>query len=336
MASTEAGEAGKVNTTTSEDVPSPSAKVVLITGGNSGIGFKAAELFLKAGNYDVILACRSEERGTDAVTRLKSLVPETEATFMKLDLASLKSIHEFADAFHATGKPLNILVNNAGLTQGFRDTERKFTEDGYELTFGVNHLGHYLLTNLLISDLKKIADSEGEARVVVVSSELHDPDDIPSMKEKTVAPFEFDNLQFEKPGTYTGLRAYSRSKLANVLFTYELARRLEGSNVTATAMTPGFIPETGLSRNSGAFMNFMLNYILKPVFRWRNISRTLDHGAGMVFDLATKEEYKGVTGKYFKDNKEKESSKLSYDQEIAKKLWEVSADMVKYEEAKAL
>ncbi|PIK59178.1 putative short-chain dehydrogenase TIC 32, chloroplastic [Apostichopus japonicus] len=294
-------------------------------------------MLAQAGGYDLILACRNEAKGNEAVEKLKSKVPDVSASFMKLDLASLKSIHEFVDAFHATGKPLHVLINNAGLACDFKDTTVNHTEDGFELTFGTNHLGHFLLTNLLIEDLKQTASKDGEARVVIVSSELHDPKTVNHrMRNDIEFPFEFDNLQFEKAETYNGLRAYGNSKLANVFFMHELARRVEGSGVTATALNPGFIPDTELLRGASGWSKFMLRNVLYHVLRLFNVTRTLDHGSGMIFDLATKPEYKGVTGKYFNDYQETEPSEESRDTEKAKKLWDVSADLVKYQAAKDL
>lgn len=311
-------------------------KTIIITGANSGVGYRAAEMLAEAGGYDLVLACRSDIKGNEAVNKLKSRVPDVSASFMKLDLASLKSIHEFSDAFHATGKPLHVLINNAGIAMPFRGKTLQHTEDGFEITFGTNHLGHFLLTNLLLDTLKQTASKDGEARVVVVSSELHDPDASGHMKDDVAFPLDFDNLQFEKEDTYNGLRAYSKSKLANIFFMYELAERVKDSGVTVTALSPGFIPETDLMRDSTAVQKFILRTVMYPIFRLFNITRTLDHGSGIIFDLATKEEYKGVTGKYFYDYKEMETSVVSRDKEKAKKLWDISADLVKYEAAKSL
>ncbi|XP_072017697.1 retinol dehydrogenase 12-like [Amphiura filiformis] len=223
-------------------------KVCIITGSNTGIGYNAAVKLLQNLNFEVILACRTPEKGEAAVESMRQELPNAKVSFMQLDLASLKSVRKFADDFHATGKPLHVLCDNGGFGNSNDDQAAK-TEDGFELHMGTNHLGHFLLTMLLLGDLKKSATETGEARIVVTTSSLHDP-----KTGRGPAPtIDFDNLMLEKEGTYKGLFAYSTSKLANVLFTKELARRLEGTCVTVNCLCPGFIPLTGSMRHASAF-----------------------------------------------------------------------------------
>ncbi|XP_022094698.1 retinol dehydrogenase 14-like isoform X2 [Acanthaster planci] len=309
-------------------------KMCIITGANRGVGLKATEKYAAAG-YEVIMACRDQTKAEDAISGIKRTNPDAKLTFMKLDLASLKSVRQFVDEFHAAAKPLHVLCNNAGMTTGFRNGKGPFkTEDGFEVTFGINHLGHFLLTLLLLDDLKKTASEAGEARIVVTASSLHDPDSIKGMRAPG-AHLDFDNLQLLE-GPYNGELAYKNSKLANVLFTKELARRLGESGVTVNALCPGFIPSTGLIRNESSMKRFMLTKVLYPMFKWKGITRTEIQGGESVYHAGTDPNLKGKTGGYYRDCKETESSVESNDTAVAKKLWDVSAQMVNLEEEKNL
>jgi light-dependent protochlorophyllide reductase len=186
-------------------------KVVVVTGANTGIGYEVTRSLCEGG-YDVVMACRSEEKTNRAIEKLKLKQPEASVTYMNLDLASLESVRKFVDDFHASGKKLNILINNAGLAQNFKDTKRQYTKDNFELTMGTNHLGHFLLTNLLLDDLKKVASSEdGEARIVVLSSSLHDPE-VHKKRFGPVQPFDLENIFLFNEGTYNGFQAYKKFK----------------------------------------------------------------------------------------------------------------------------
>lgn len=320
-------------TYSSTGAPSEQQRVAIITGANSGIGLVATEKLAKDG-YEVIMACRSEEKASEAVKQVQRKVPGARVSFMKLDLSSLQSVREFADAFHATGKPLHALCNNAGLTTGFSIKQRFETEDGFEMAFGVNHLGHFLLTNLLLDVVKKTAKECGEARIIHTSSMLHDPESAGGNRGDP-AHLDFDNLMMEKPGTYDGSMAYKNSKLANCAFSVELAKRLEGSNVTSNTLCPGFIPSTGFGRNETMGMKIRLAIFI-PILKLVGVTRTVEHGGGVIHDVATNSSWKGVSGKHCSDFNQIDSSKESRDPEVCKKLWDISADLVKYEQAKAL
>ncbi|XP_064613867.1 retinol dehydrogenase 13-like [Liolophura sinensis] len=298
-------------------------KVVIVTGANSGLGFAVSQL-LCAEQYDVILACRSEKNGNDAVAKIIKEFPEAKATFMQLDLADMSSIRGFVEKFLASGKPLDILINNAGLSKDFADTERHVTKDNFEMTMGTNHLGHFLLTNLLLPALKDRAKETQDIRIVVVTSGLHDIK-MKGSGRKELRPMSLDNLMLDEEGTYNGGQAYKDSKLANILFTYELARQLEGTGLTVNCLCPGFIPDTNFIRNANGFAKFMLRTILKPIFWLKNTTRTVEQGATAIKDLATNESLKGVSGKYFRDMKEAVSSEESQDMELQKGLWAASA-----------
>nr|XP_006823498.1 PREDICTED: retinol dehydrogenase 14-like [Saccoglossus kowalevskii] len=282
--------------------------------------------------YDVILACRSKTRGEDAIRRLNTMIPDARCQFIKCDLASLESIQNFVDEFHATGKPLHVLCNNAGLTTQM--IGRLETDDGFEMTMGVNHLGHFLLTHLLLDDLKRTAKDCGEARVIVTTSKLHDPESMGGRKGPK-AHMDFQNLQLDKQGTFSGVLAYKNAKLANVLFTYELARRLHGTGVTCNCFHPGFIATTELFRHFGWPFKAMM-YLLSPLLRWFGAIRSLQHGGEMVSFLATDPSLKGVSGKYFENFREESSSTESYDENVATKLWKISEELVKLEDKRKI
>ncbi|XP_070557517.1 WW domain-containing oxidoreductase-like [Ptychodera flava] len=305
-------------------VQEASGKVCIITGSNTGIGFQAAKKMASMG-YDVIIACRSEERGKAAEKKIKENIESAKVEFMQLDLASTASIYKFVDNFHATGKPLHVLCNNAGVVPGTGTECRQETEDGFEMAFGVNHLGHFLLTNLLLNDLKKAAEETGEARIVVTTSSMHDADYY--LAAASAANLDFENLMLSKEGTFGGSLAYNNSKLANVLFTYELARRLEGSGVTCNCFHPGFIPDTEIFRNVGWIYKVLIVY-LRPLYNLLGIATSSESaGDSMVF-LSTDESMKGTTSKYFNGIKEATSSKVSYDMETAAKLWKISEELL--------
>jgi NAD(P)-dependent dehydrogenase (short-subunit alcohol dehydrogenase family) len=206
---------------TTRAIPDLTGKVIIVTGGNSGIGYEAAlELARKGGR--TILACRSVAKAQAALSQIKLHVPNAAAEIMQLDLASLASIRAFAAAFNARYDRLDLLINNAGIMM----VPYGKTDDGFERQFGTNHLGHFALTGLL---LDRILATPG-ARVVTISSGAH-----------RVGSMDFDNLMDEGGKGYTPMQAYGRSKLANLLFTYELQRRFAaiGADARATAAHPG-------------------------------------------------------------------------------------------------
>ncbi|ESO99701.1 hypothetical protein LOTGIDRAFT_141698 [Lottia gigantea] len=294
-------------------------RVIIVTGANCGLGFMTAKLLCEGGN-DVILACRNEEKGKAAVETILKENPNALATFLKLDLSDLSSVRTFVEEFRKLDKKLNVLISNAGIYPG-KSLLRSFTKDNFELTMGTNHLGHFLLTNLLLEDLKASAKDTGDSRIVVVTSSLHDT----KVKHFNTQPLNIDDIFLSEYGSYNAAQAYKNSKLANVLFTYELARQVEGSGVTVNALCPGFIPSTELARNSAAPMKFFTRYILGGLLRFTKITRTLEQGAKAEVDLATNDELKGVNGKYYSNLQEKKSSEESLDEELQKKFFELSA-----------
>ncbi|KAM9355097.1 retinol dehydrogenase 14a [Pholidichthys leucotaenia] len=278
-------------------------KTVIITGANSGIG-KATAAGIVKHQGRVIMACRDRGRAEEAA---RDIVDSTGAErsqllVRQLDLASLDSVRRFCEDIIQEEPQLNVLINNAGVYQ----CPYSRTEDGFEMQFGVNHLGHFLLTRLLLDLLKRSAPS----RVVVVSSKLYKHGHI-----------NFDDLNSEH--SYDKAFAYSRSKLANLLFTCELAHRLEGSGVTANALTPGIV-RTNLGRH------VHIPALAKPFFNllsW-SLFKSPEEGARTSVYLASSPEVDGVQGQCFADCRRQVLLDKATDVEVAGKLWDISEVMV--------
>jgi NAD(P)-dependent dehydrogenase (short-subunit alcohol dehydrogenase family) len=273
-----------------------SGKTCIITGGNSGIGKAAATALARMGAL-VIIVSRDQAKGEAArmeIVRTSGAKNEA-VSLMVADLASLGSVRKLAADFLQTKRPLHVLVNNAGLILG----KRTVTVDGLETTFEVNYLSHFLLTSLLLGTLKTDAPS----RIINVSSDAH-----------TGGHIDFDDLQEEK-GYGVG-KSYSQSKLAQILFTHELAERLQGTGVTVNAVHPGVVATNWGTRSAGPFgigVRLAHPFMMSP-----------EKGADTVVYLASSPDVAGVTGKYFTKRKVVESSKESMDEQAAKRLWDVS------------
>jgi retinol dehydrogenase 12 len=283
------------------------SRVALITGGNSGIGFATARK-LAAKGFHVIMAARNQQTAAQAIARIQADQPDATLEAIPLDLASFASIRQCAAIFKAKGYPLHVLINNAGGSIGGK--QASFTADGFEMTFGTNHLGHFLLTNLLIDELKRSAP----ARVITVSSQRH----IPGYGGGKGAQFDWDNLKGEK--FYDPAVFYCNSKLANVWFTYELQRRLAGSRVTSNAVCPGFVPEAIGDRRSSWFDRVLYRHLLPRM----PFARSLDQASSSYLKAATDPRWENVGGKFITDGKERLSSDASYDEAQARQLWELS------------
>jgi len=261
-----------------------------VTGANSGIGFAVATGLAKMG-WRVALVSRDKGRGEAAVSDIKKATGNGSLELLLADLSSLQSVRDLATDFISSHHRLHLLVNNAGVLFG----KRTPTPDGLETTFEVNYLSHFLLTNLLLDLLKKSAPS----RIVNVSSDSHFP-----------GKMNFDDLQQER--RYGALRAYSQSKLAQILFTHELSRRLEGTGVTVNSVTPGTV-RSHWADEGGAFG--IVNRMGRPFMA------SPAKGARTPLYVATSPEVEGVTGRYFSKMKERQSSIESYDDAEAKRLW---------------
>lgn len=282
-------------------------RVAMITGGNSGIGFATASK-LAAQGFHVILASRNQQTSARAMARIHAGNPNASVESLPLDLASFAAVRQCAAAFQAQGYPLHVLINNAG--GSIAGKQASFTTDGFELTLGTNHLGHFLLTNLLLDNLKRSAP----ARVITVSSQLH----IPGYGGGPPPDFDYDNLKGEK--YYDARVFYRNSKLANMWFTYELQRRLTGAGVTSNAVCPGFVPAAIADRRTSLIERFMYKQILARM----PFARSLEQASASYLVAATDPHLEGAGGKFIVDGKERRSSDDSYDEQKARRLWELS------------
>jgi NAD(P)-dependent dehydrogenase (short-subunit alcohol dehydrogenase family) len=276
-------------------------KTVLITGANSGIGKETAVALARAG-ATVVFTSRDPQKGEQAAADIRQR-SGADVALMPLDLASFPSIRALAEGFLQRYDQLHALINNAGLIL----TERTETEQGFETTFGVNHLGHFLLTQLLLDRIKASAP----ARIINVASRAH---------RFARSGLDFDDLQLTK--SYGGMQAYGRSKLANIYFTRELARRLEGSGVTVNALHPGAVA-TGFARDGDVGPPFSWLIVLAKPFL-----RSPAKGAETSIHLASAPELDGVTGKYFADSKETQPTSVAQDDEAASRLWAASEELI--------
>jgi NAD(P)-dependent dehydrogenase (short-subunit alcohol dehydrogenase family) len=292
------------------DIPDQSGRVALVTGANSGLGYHTA-LELARHGARVIVASRSDVRGKEAVARIIAEVPNADLDLRALDLASLANVRSFADGIRASYPSLDLLINNAGVMA----IPRQLTADGFEMQFGTNHLGHFALTGLLLPALLRTAD----ARIVTVSSTAHKPGRI-----------DFDDLQHEQ--SYRKWKVYSDSKLANLLFAYELQRRLEaaGSPVISVAAHPG-TSATNLVAVSA--QDNILKRLVMPAGA-RLISQSAAKGALPQLYAATAPDVKG--GEYFGPNgiaesfgypKRVDSIPSSKDLDAASRLWSISEEL---------
>jgi NAD(P)-dependent dehydrogenase (short-subunit alcohol dehydrogenase family) len=284
-------------------------KTVLVTGANQGIG-KATAIALAQKGAAVVIVARNAAKGRAALAEVGLAAkaggaPEPE--LLIADLSSQSQVRRVAAEFKARHDRLDVLVNNAGVYV----PERHVTVDGIEETFALNHLGYFLLTRELLDLLKHSAPS----RIVNVSSEAH-----------RGATMQWEDLQLSTH-RYRGFKAYGQSKLANVLFTYELARRLEGTGVTANALHPGVIG-SGFGQTYGGALSVLVK-IARPFML------TPEEGARTSVHLASSPEVEGVTGKYFSKCKPVRSNAISYDQASQRKLWALSEQLVSVQGARA-
>ncbi len=295
-----------------KDIPDLSGKTMIVTGGNSGIGYRAA-LQLAAVGADTILACRDLKRAGAAAEAICEAHPDARVEAMELDLASLASIRRFAAEFTRTRDRIDVLCNNAGVMA----LPQRETADGFEMQLGTNHLGHFALTGVLLEQLLTTPGS----RVVSVSSTFHKPGKI-----------NFDDLQSER--SYSKWGAYAQSKLANLLFTYELQRRLaaKGASTIAVACHPGYA-STNL-QSAGPRMTG--SSLAEMVWGWINgiFAQSAEMGALPTLRAATDPDIEGGDyigpdgfGESYGNPVKVKSNSRSHDPETAKKLWAISEDL---------
>jgi NAD(P)-dependent dehydrogenase (short-subunit alcohol dehydrogenase family) len=282
-------------------------KICIITGSNSGIGKETATNLAKMG-ATIVMVVRDQERGEKARTEIVKQTGNNSVDLMICDLSSMDSIRRFAKEFKRKYDRLDVLVNNAGVMFN----KREVTSEGFEQTLAVNYLGPFLLTHELLDLLKSSAPS----RIINVSSGL--------AKNGKV---DLDDLQSEK--NYKGTKAYSKvrvpvyanTKLMLMMFTYELARRLKGSGVTANVLMPGFVA-TNLGKNSGSLSSSIMFKMVRPM------QVSAKKGAETSIYLASSEDVKDVTGKCFIKKKEAMTCPASYDEDLQKRLWNKTESML--------
>jgi retinol dehydrogenase-12 len=276
-------------------------RTFVVTGANTGIGKETARELARRGAH-VVLACRSEAKTQPVIDELAAQSPKAKLEFVALDLGDLTSVRTCAAELLRRDHPIHVLINNAGLA-----SVRGQTKDGFELAFGTNHLGHYLLTRLLLDRIRSSATPAAPARIVNVSSHSH----------YSAKGIDWDALQ--KPSrSVTGLHEYEVSKLANVLFTTELARRLPAEKVTTYALHPGVIASDIWQRRVPRFMSAIPRLFMKST----------SDGAKTSLYCATSADVQTHTGRYYADSKEKRPSKYAGDDALARTLWDKSAAWV--------
>ena len=304
-------------------------KSIIITGGNTGLGYHCAQnIALSDQGWQIIIASRDMNKANDAVSELKAETGNDNIIALKLDLASLTSIRKFVHVFlKAELPPLQSIVCNAGLQVVERTT---YTQDGFEMTFGVNHLGHFLLVHLLLKHMTE------QGKIIFVSSGTHDPDLVTGMPAPIYVNAQAlaypDSDSAGKSEAYIGRRRYSTSKLCNIYCAYEFADRIKretGKNITVNAFDPGLMPGTGLARQFNPAALLVWKYIM-PIMTLLPINANTPKKSGKALArLATSPVFDGVTGKYFEGKKEIKSSNQSYKKDNAQDLWDTSVNLVK-------
>ncbi len=273
-------------------------KSVMITGATGGIGYYAALEIARMGASVTILG-RDQVKCISAVQAIQGETGNPNVASLQADFSSLAQVRTVAQAYLDQHDHLDVLINNAGTSS----LSRKVSADGFELSFAVNHLAHFLLTNLLVDALIR----SPSARVVTVSSGAHLGQEL-----------DFDNLQLAH--AYAPFRAYGRSKLANILFAYELARLLEGTHVTSNVMTPGMVA-TEMWRKVNRWIGPLVYAVIKRT------AQTPAQGAETITYLASSPEVDGTTGQYYAYKHPIQSSEASHNVETARRLWKVSAEL---------
>ena len=280
------------------NTPDLTHKVCLITGGTSGIGLASARALAKMG-AELFLVCRNPEKGQRVIDQMASETGNPKLNLLIGDLASLSEVRRIAQEFLKYEKPLHILLNNAGVYA----MKRNLARDNLEEMFAVNHLSHFLLTNLFLDRMKL----SSEARIVNVASGAH----------MLVRQINFEDLNFDNG--FRSLKVYSHSKLANMLFTHELARRLADCNITVNSADPGEVG-TNLGSQNGVFGK-VISRLMKLFLQ------SPEKGAKTSVYLCTSDEVDGVTGKYFRNCREKEPKSWARNNKMAKRLWAVSEQL---------
>jgi NAD(P)-dependent dehydrogenase (short-subunit alcohol dehydrogenase family) len=275
-------------------------KTVAITGANTGIGLQTAKVLAKQG-AKIIALCRNPGKGYAALKAIEEYSGRDDVELIQLDLSDLSSVRKAASEIESKVKKLDVLINNAGLIM----PKRQLSKDGYEMTFAVNHLGHFLLTDLLLPLVKKAE----QGRIINVSSGAH-----------WGAKIDFDDLMAEKK--YTAFKAYGQSKLANILFTRELAKRLEAEGISVNALHPGFVRSDFAKDREKKSNTSLILKMLSP------LAIPVEKGALTSIYLASDPEAGKISGEYFAKEAVAKSSGPSKDMAAASKLWDLSEELV--------
>lgn len=277
-------------------------RICLITGATSGIG-KSTAFGLAESGYSVILLGRNEQKCKQVSEHIKKKTGNEKVKYYVADISLIKDVKKITDMIKKDFNILDVLINNAGA----RFLNHQLTAEGIEITFATNHLGHFVLTN----ELLPLLQNSDDARIINISSGVH-------YGGKGVIK------NITEPSAYDGRQQYSDSKLANVLFTYELAERLKENNVKTFVVDPGGVA-TNFSRNNGLkfWLKHLVYYLLKrQLISPKNASRTIIY-------LATSDEVKNLTAKFYYEMKEKKSADISYDKSLQKSLWEMSEELIR-------
>ncbi|MFZ4816813.1 MAG: SDR family oxidoreductase [Phototrophicaceae bacterium] len=275
-------------------------KTCLITGANSGIGYETALALAKMG-AQIVMVCRNRTKAEAAQSKIKNQSGNPLVDVLIADLSVQQSIRDMAATFKSKYDRLDVLVNNAGVAVG----KRELSADGYEMTFAVNHLAYFLLTNLLLDMLKASAPS----RIVNVASEY-----------QRFGTLDFDDLMLEKKFGVT--QAYAQSKRANIIFTYELSKRLTGTGVTVNCLHPGVV-RTNFGSQTGGLFGMVWSKLARP------FEMSPEQGAQTIIYLASSPEVDGITGRYYAKKKPLKSSPQTYDSTVQVRLWQVSEQLTK-------
>lgn len=276
-------------------------KIVLITGGNAGIGLATAKDLAVKG-AEVVITCRSDEKGQDGVDQIKKASGSSSVSYELLELSSQKNVREFAERIGNKYPMIDVLINNAGCFI----SDRIINDDAIEMQFATNHIGHFLLTNLLLPNLK----AAGKARVISLSSMAH----------KSAKSLDLSDINYEK-AEYKSWGSYARSKLCNILFARELGKRLEGTGISTYSLHPGGVRTQIAEKNVSWFMKFVW-IIMKPLMI------SVEEGAATSIYLASSPEVENITGHYWHKCKQVHGSSVSRDMNLAADLWKKSEELV--------
>ncbi|MEO0564451.1 MAG: SDR family oxidoreductase [Chloroflexota bacterium] len=278
-------------------------KHIIVTGATNGIGEVAARELARM-NATVVVVSRSESKCKATVDSIRQDTGNTNVSYMAADLSDMEAVRELAEAYRNKFDRLDVLLNNAGAIF----TERRESEQGLEMTFALNHINYFLLTHELLPLIRQTADANPDwgARIVNVSSAAHQ------------SGMNWQDVQYKNG--YNALSAYGQSKCMNVLFTYALARRLEGTNIAVNALHPGFV-ETGFGTETNWFVRGMLK-MLQPLF-----AKSPMEGAETSIYLASSPDIQGVTGKYFVDSQQKQTIAATYEEAEQERLWTLSEEI---------